>query len=76
MVYLFLILWLVGAITAYPRNKKWTKENILIGESDEWTNQEMIQAVITCLIAWWFVWAWFVLEKIPDIDWFTKKARF
>ena len=52
MGWIILILYIIGAVTAYPRNKKWTIENILNNKPDDWTNQEMVQAIVSCAFLW------------------------
>lgn len=72
MGWIILILWIVGAITAYPRNKKWIKENI----EGEWDNNKMLHSVFTCITMWYIVWTWFLFEKVDEIDWLHKKSKF
>jgi len=76
MGWIILILYIIGAVTAYPRYKKWTIQNILNNKPDDWTNQEMVQAIVWCAFLWELIWFGFLIRKIEDLDWFYKKAKF
>lgn len=76
---IILIIWLIGTITAYPKNKKWLKENSPTDE--EWTNEDMITAIINCLLFWWFIWIFFIETKFSNRkksknNWWNKKSKF
>lgn len=73
MTIIILTVWLIGSITAYPRNKKWCLANL---EQKEWTNGDMLQAIIASLCMWYFIWAWYLFEKISDMDFLYKKSKF
>lgn len=45
MKWVILILWIVGVITAYPRHRKWCKENI----EGDYDNSQMLYAVMWCI---------------------------
>ena len=72
MGWVILIIWIIGTVTAYPRHKKWVIENI---ESD-YDNSQMLLGLFACICMWYFVWAWFLFEKIGDLDWMHKKSKF
>ena len=76
MGWIILILYIIGAVTAYPRNKKWVIKNILDNDPNKWTNQYMIQAIVWCVFLWELIWFSVIAGKIEDIDWFYKKAKF
>lgn len=79
---IFIAIQIIGWLTAYPRNKKWTLEQKMASgrEGDEWCYADAIKALISCFFLWMLVWAWYAFEKLHDIGmeehrWWNKKSN-
>jgi len=74
-IFLLSLAWFIGAVSAYPRHKKWVRESDSVWNSSRgklWTNERMLLSMLSCLLFWPIVWMWFVGEMIGKfVDYVT-----
>lgn len=79
---IFIAVWIIGWLTAYPKNKKFrlSEINYYKNKPKVWTNKKMLESLFICFILWYLVWFWYLFEKYDDfIDnwtWLDKPSKF
>lgn len=77
LVIIYIIIWIIGIISAYPRHKKWCiKEN---NNLKNWSNGDVLTAIFVCFLFWYFIWFWFIVSHIEEFTitnkWWNKNSK-
>lgn len=77
MKLIIILVWVIMALTAYPRHKRWVIEDrdSWNRNRERWTNNNMIWAIFVCLIGWPIVWIWYIVVTISEMDVVTRFSR-
>jgi hypothetical protein len=68
-----IMLWLIGALTAYPKNKRW---HLKEAGSSKWTKGDALMCLYTCFFFWTIVWIDYLCKKWDIYQWLSEPSKF
>lgn len=77
MFWLYALIWVIGAITAYPKNRKWLIEEGITRSGRRWTSGDALNSIFTCTLFWYIVWIWYlcILWDRYYSKWWNKDSK-